>query len=92
MAPDSVSISNRGPKFVRIAVGILLGATLLALLAGWFYGAQILGAAARAWVISDSITPADVVAVLAGGVKTGPFAAGDLYKKRAWQNKSLSPA
>jgi uncharacterized SAM-binding protein YcdF (DUF218 family) len=62
-------------------VGILLGATLLAMLAGWFERVQILRAVARAWVVSDSITPADAVAVLAGGVKTRPIAAADLYNR-----------
>jgi uncharacterized SAM-binding protein YcdF (DUF218 family) len=58
-----------------------LAATLLALSAVWLDRAQILRTAARAWVVSDSIAPADAVAVLGGGVRTRPFAAADLYKK-----------
>jgi uncharacterized SAM-binding protein YcdF (DUF218 family) len=34
-----------------------------------------------AWVVSDSIAPADAIVVLGGGLETRPFAAADLYKK-----------
>jgi uncharacterized SAM-binding protein YcdF (DUF218 family) len=77
MAPGSTS--HHLPKF--FLAGILLSATLLALLGGWLDRTQILRAAGRAWVVSDSIAPADAVAVLAGGVKTRPVAAADLYKR-----------
>jgi uncharacterized SAM-binding protein YcdF (DUF218 family) len=77
MAPDSTR--HYLPKF--FLTGVLVAATLLALLAGWLDRAQILRAAVRAWVVSDSISPADAVAVLAGNVKIRPFAAADLYKK-----------
>jgi hypothetical protein len=50
------------PKFVL--VGVLLAVILLASLAGWLDRAQILRAAVCAWVVSDSIAPADAVAVL----------------------------
>jgi hypothetical protein len=53
-----------------------LAVTLLAL-----FRTQILRAAARAWVVSDSIAPADAIAVLAANVKTRPIAAADLYEK-----------
>ena len=75
MAPDPTQ--SHKPKFFRIGVGALLAVTLLALLAGWLDRTQILRAAARAWVVSDSIVPADAIAVLAGGVKTRPIAAAD---------------
>jgi uncharacterized SAM-binding protein YcdF (DUF218 family) len=67
------------PKF--LSAGVLLSASLLAVLGGWLDRAQILRAAVRAWVVSDSIAPADAVAVLAGGVKTRPFAAAAHYKR-----------
>ena len=60
MAPGSTR--HHLPKF--FLAGVLLSATLLASLGGWLDRAQILRAAVRAWVVSDSIAPADAVAVL----------------------------
>jgi uncharacterized SAM-binding protein YcdF (DUF218 family) len=54
---------------------------LLALSAGWLARVRILQGTARAWVVSDSIAPADAIVVLGGGLETRPFAAADLYKK-----------
>jgi len=62
--------------------GVLLGVTLVVSAAGWLARAHLLRGAARAWVVSDEITPADAVAVLGGGLETRPFAAADLYKRR----------
>jgi hypothetical protein len=58
-----------------------LAVLLLAVSAGWLARVQILQGAARAWIVSDSVVPADAIAVLGGGLETRPFAAADLYKK-----------
>jgi hypothetical protein len=39
-----------------------------------------------AWVVSDSIAPADAIVVLGGGLETRPFAAADLYTKPPPEN------
>jgi uncharacterized SAM-binding protein YcdF (DUF218 family) len=72
--------SPRGKK-VWLATAILTAAVAIALALSWFARAQILRGAARAWVVSDSIVPADAIAVLGGGLETRPFAAAELYKK-----------
>jgi uncharacterized SAM-binding protein YcdF (DUF218 family) len=76
----SGSPPHRSTTF-RLRAGAFVAALLLAMLAGWLARIQILQGAARAWVVSDSIVPADAIAVLGGGLETRPFAAAELYKK-----------
>jgi uncharacterized SAM-binding protein YcdF (DUF218 family) len=64
----------------RLGVGIF-SVLLLASLAAWIGRVQVLEAAARAWVLCDSISEADAIVVLGGGMDTRPFSAADLYKK-----------
>src|SRR5262245_52420207 len=63
----------------RWLVGILL---FFILMAGvWLERAPLLRRVADLWIISDPVTPADVVAVLGGGLNVRPFVAAELYKK-----------
>jgi uncharacterized SAM-binding protein YcdF (DUF218 family) len=73
------TVPSRGRGFAgRLVVGILL---LLVIVAGiWFERAPLLRGAADLWIVSDPLTPADVVAVLGGGLNERPFAAAALYK------------
>jgi len=80
MAPGTVSTTPRTKSFRRRG-GVFVAVALLALSAGWLARVQILQATARAWVVSDSLAPADAIVVLDGGLETRPFAAADLYKK-----------
>jgi uncharacterized SAM-binding protein YcdF (DUF218 family) len=80
MAPGTVSTTPRTKSFRRRG-GVFVAVALLALSAGWLAHVQILQGIARAWVVSDSIAPADAIVVLGGGLETRPFAAADLYKK-----------
>jgi hypothetical protein len=61
MAPDAISTTPRQRrKSFRFKAGVFLGVLLLALSAGWLARVQILQGAARAWVVSDSIAPANI--------------------------------
>ena len=65
-------------------IGRLVAASLLltALAGGvWLARAPLLRGAADLWIVSDSVTPSDVVAVLGGGLEVRPFVAAELYKK-----------
>jgi uncharacterized SAM-binding protein YcdF (DUF218 family) len=82
MTPGADSMNPRDQtKSFRLKAGMVLAALLLAASAGWLARVQILRGVARAWIVSDSIVPADAIAVLGGGLETRPFAAADLYKK-----------
>jgi uncharacterized SAM-binding protein YcdF (DUF218 family) len=75
-----ISASSRRRTKLSCQGATILGVILLALYAGWLARVQILRGAARAWVVSDPIAPADAIVVLGGGLETRPFAAGELYK------------
>jgi hypothetical protein len=47
----------------------------------WVARAPLLREAADLWIVSDTITPADVAVVLGGGLDVRPFAAAELYHK-----------
>ena len=75
-----ISASSRRRTKLFCQGATILGVILLALYAGWLARVQILRGAARAWVVSDPIAPADAIVVLGGGLETRPSAAGELYK------------
>jgi uncharacterized SAM-binding protein YcdF (DUF218 family) len=68
-------------KKLWFTAAIFMAAVVSTLSVSWFARAQILRGAAQAWIVSDSIAPADAIAVLGGGLQTRPFAAAELYKK-----------
>lgn len=47
----------------------------------WFGRDLLLQDLAELWIVSDTLSPADAVAVLGGGLKTRPFAAAEYYQK-----------
>lgn len=47
----------------------------------WVERAALLRGTADLWIVSDSITPADAVVVLGGGIDVRPFVAAELYAK-----------
>jgi hypothetical protein len=61
----------------RFAV-ILMLALLVA--GAWVERAPLLRGVADLWIVSDPLMPADVIAVLGGGLNERPFAAADLYR------------
>jgi uncharacterized SAM-binding protein YcdF (DUF218 family) len=77
---DSMNPHDQTKSF-RLNAGMALAALLLAVSAGWLARVEILQGAARAWVVSDTIAPADAIVVLGGGLETRPFTAADLYNK-----------
>ena len=81
MTPDASMTPRHRTKSFPHKAGIALAVLLLTVSAGWLARVQILRGAARVWIVSDSLVPADAVAVLGGGLETRPFAAADLYKK-----------
>ncbi|HEV2551853.1 MAG TPA: hypothetical protein VGU20_31370 [Stellaceae bacterium] len=48
---------------------------------GWIERRPLLQSIADAWIVSDQIAPADVVAVFGGGLEDRPFAAAYYYRK-----------
>ena len=80
----STSISAPTPLEGRRFIGRLAAAIVLVVVvvAGvWLERAPLLRGAADLWIVSDPVTPADVVAVLGGGLELRPFIAAELYKK-----------
>jgi uncharacterized SAM-binding protein YcdF (DUF218 family) len=77
--PTASDAPLAGQRFVGRRVGAIL--LLVALVAGvWLERAPLLRGMADLWIVSDPSTPADVVAVLGGGLNERPFAAAALYK------------
>jgi hypothetical protein len=77
MTPDASMTPRHRTKSFPHKAGIALAVLLLTVSAGWLARVQILRGAARVWIVSDSLVPADAVAVLGGGLETRPFAAAD---------------
>jgi uncharacterized SAM-binding protein YcdF (DUF218 family) len=48
---------------------------------GWLVREPVLVGAADLWIVSDSITRADAIVVLGGGVETRPYAAAELWRR-----------
>jgi uncharacterized SAM-binding protein YcdF (DUF218 family) len=61
----------------RLAIVILAVAGLV----GWFGRDSLLHEAADLWIVSDLLTHADAIVVLAGNSQTRPPAAADLYRR-----------
>lgn len=78
--PNSITIPSRSRRlFVRRIVTILLLAVASA--GAWLGHTPLLLGIANLWIVSDPLTPSEVVAVLGGGVDIRPFTAAELYRK-----------
>ena len=64
-----------GRMVSTLSLLMLIGALI------WFNREALLGYAAKQWIVSDHIRPADAVAVLGGGIGSRPFAAAEDYRK-----------
>jgi uncharacterized SAM-binding protein YcdF (DUF218 family) len=73
--------ASRRAVWLRRARRLIAAALIIAGLAGlaWAARAPLLRGAADLWIVSDSLTPADVAVVLGGGIDIRPFAAAELY-------------
>ena len=81
MTNISWPISSAMPPRRRWLIAILLFFFFTFIAGVWLERASLLRGAADLWIVSDPVTPADVVAVLGGGLDVRPFAAAELYKK-----------
>jgi hypothetical protein len=80
----NIQAASDMPLQERRFIGRLVAAILLLIfvVAGvWLERAPLLRDAADLWIVSDPVTPADVVAVLGGDLNGRPFTAAELYKK-----------
>ena len=66
----------------RAVAGLAICALAVALLSGliWFNGDWLLERAARIWVVSDPVEPADAIVILGGRSDLRPEAGAKLYK------------
>jgi uncharacterized SAM-binding protein YcdF (DUF218 family) len=75
---DCCSPIPEGKKRMIACVSILAGILLL----GWLIDREILiQTAARLWVTSDPVQPADAVAIFGGGIETRPSAAAEYFRQ-----------
>jgi uncharacterized SAM-binding protein YcdF (DUF218 family) len=65
-------------KLLKLLVAALLVLSLL-LAVAFLFRAPLLRGAARAWIVNDPLTHADVIVVLGGGPETRPQAAAKLW-------------
>jgi uncharacterized SAM-binding protein YcdF (DUF218 family) len=73
-----------GKFAVVAALFFVFGASL------WLGRVQILRSAAAGWIVSDSIAPADAVAIFGGGVERRPFAAADYFHRNLVKRALIS--
>jgi uncharacterized SAM-binding protein YcdF (DUF218 family) len=59
----------------------LLGVSVALVMLAWVFRAPLLVGLAKAWIVDDPVTRADVIVVLDGGPETRPFAAARLYRE-----------
>lgn len=59
----------------------LLGVSFALATLAWVFRAPLLVGLAKAWIVDDPLTRADVIVVLDGGPETRPFAAARLYQE-----------
>jgi uncharacterized SAM-binding protein YcdF (DUF218 family) len=77
--------SDLPTRFAPLHPGACVAAVMLLVAAGasvpaWHWSASILRSAADGWAVSDTLAPADAVAVLGGG-SARPYAAAELYRR-----------
>ena len=65
----------------RRRLPLVLATLIVVVMFAWTARTPILRESAVLWTVSDSLEPADAIAVLGGGVDLRPFLAADLYKK-----------
>jgi uncharacterized SAM-binding protein YcdF (DUF218 family) len=67
----------------RAAKGALVALLILAsvCISVWYNRAPLLLGAAKLWIVSDPVGPADAVVIFGGGLGVRPFAAAEYYKK-----------
>jgi uncharacterized SAM-binding protein YcdF (DUF218 family) len=70
------------PRFRAAKRALVIFSLLAAFCAAvWFGRETLLRGAAELWVVSDTVAPADAVAIFGGGLGVRPFAAAEYYKK-----------
>jgi uncharacterized SAM-binding protein YcdF (DUF218 family) len=73
---------NQGARAITLRRYLAIVFVLATLCAGaWIERETLLRGIADLWIVSDTVTPADAVVVLGGGIEVRPFVAADLYSK-----------